>query len=90
MLKVYQARYNKIHSYDNMIQYSLIHSPKNISNSTMPPFAQAMPEQYKNTDAVRAYRNYYIHEKSRFAKWKTGNVPSWYTEGVNSINTVQT
>jgi hypothetical protein len=56
----------------------------------MPPFAQAMPDQYKNSDAVRAYRDYYIYEKSRFAKWKTGNVPSWYTEGVSNINTVQT
>jgi hypothetical protein len=90
MLKVYQARYNKIHCYDNMIQYSLAHCPKNIPNATMPPFAQAMPDQYKNSDAVRAYRDYYIYEKSRFAKWKTGNVPSWYTEGVSNINTVQT
>ena len=47
------------------------------------PFAQAMPEQYKvKGDAVRAYRQYYIHEKARFAKWRAGNVPNWWPHAV--------
>lgn len=37
-----------------------------------------MPEQYKNEDAVQAYRNYCVAEKSRFAKWKLGNRPEWW------------
>jgi hypothetical protein len=90
LLKVYQSRYNKIHTYDDMVQYSLVHTPTKISDCRMPAFAQAMPDQYKNADAVQAYRQYYIHEKSRFAKWKMDNAPIWFTEGVNSINTVQT
>jgi hypothetical protein len=28
---------------------------------------------------VKAYRAYYLGEKSGFAKWKNGNQPSWYT-----------
>ena len=41
-----------------------------------------MPDQYKNLDAIKAYRDYYIFEKSRFAKWKLGNTPDWYTKGL--------
>jgi len=34
------------------------------------PFAQAMPEEYKvDGNAVQAYRNFYINDKSRFATW---------------------
>jgi hypothetical protein len=42
------------------------------------PFAQAMPEQYKNKCAVTAYRAYYRGEKSSFATWKK-NKPLWWT-----------
>jgi len=37
-----------------------------------------MPEEYKNANAVEAYRAYYLGEKTRFAKWKDGNIPSWW------------
>jgi hypothetical protein len=36
-----------------------------------------MPEQYKCDDPVKSYRDYYIGEKSRFAKWKTSQ-PHWW------------
>jgi len=38
---------------------------------------QCMPDKYKAGDTVQAYRNYYIGEKSHFAKWKNG-APSWW------------
>jgi hypothetical protein len=41
-------------------------------------FVQAMPEQYKNENAVVAYRSYYINEKAAFAKWKATEVPEWF------------
>lgn len=81
LLKVYKVRYEKVHAYDDMVQYSLVHAPTKISDCRMPPFAQAMPEQYKNADAVTAYRNYYIGEKSRFARWPLGKIPKWYLDG---------
>ncbi len=41
-------------------------------------FAQAMPEKYKYpSNAVRAYRNFYRHEKINFATWKKRNAPFW-------------
>jgi len=44
-----------------------------------------MPEEYRCDDIVQAYRNFYIHDKSRFATWKKlGKVPYWY----NKVTTV--
>ena len=40
-------------------------------------FKLAMPDQYKCNDPVKSYRDYYIGEKSRFAKWKT-EPPAWW------------
>ena len=40
-------------------------------------FAQAMPDEYRNDDAVKAYRRYY-HSK-QFAKWEKGTpAPDWW------------
>lgn len=41
------------------------------------PFAQAMPDEYRNDDPVVAYRAYY-HSK-QFAKWEKGTpAPDWW------------
>lgn len=43
------------------------------------PFAQAMPDEWKNPDAVLAYRCYYIAEKSTFARWAPrASPPAWW------------
>jgi len=85
----YTKRYNKIHSMDTLINDILCHVPLNINRADMiTPFAQAMPDKYKQSDAVQAYRSYYINEKSRFAKWSHGSsAPEWYLEGIKCINT---
>ena len=36
-----------------------------------------MPEQYKNDNFVEAYKNYYIGEKKRFAKYKNSKTPEF-------------
>lgn len=76
----YTRRYGKVHAMQAMLLDGLYHAPRNIPKGRLTPFAQAMPEQYKDTDAVLAYRNYYINEKKRFAKWKAGNVPNWFAQ----------
>ena len=40
-------------------------------------FAQAMPDQYKNENVVKAYRDYYINEKSSFLTWTKRKKPKW-------------
>lgn len=43
------------------------------------PFAQAMPEVYRDPDPVTAYRAYYINDKARFATWRApATPPSWW------------
>ena len=68
-----------------MTKWFLKVPPMKIPYGDLTPFAQAMPDKYKNSDSVQAYRDYYIHEKSRFAKWKFTEPPEWYTQGVNNV-----
>ena len=45
--------------------------------AALTPFAQAMPDEYRDDDAVKAYRRYY-HSK-QFAKWEKGTpAPDWW------------
>jgi hypothetical protein len=78
LLKQYTTRYDKIHSMQSLYMAWLLHPPKNIMTGDLTPFAQAMPDQYRCENAVTAYRNYYIGEKKRFAKWAKTPVPSWF------------
>jgi hypothetical protein len=78
LLRQYTLRYDKVHSMQALYMNYLIDHPTNISVDKQTPFAQAMPEQYRCSDAVTAYRNYYIGEKKRFAKWAKTPTPSWF------------
>jgi len=80
LCKEYTRRYGKVHAMEKMLDEDLFLPPKNITKAKLTPFAQAMPEQYKNSDAAIAYLNYYIHEKARFAKWKFSEEPEWFVQ----------
>jgi len=81
LLRQYTVRYDKVHSMYSLITNPLAETPKGIHISRrQTPFAQAMPDQYRNSDAVLAYRNYYLGEKRRFAKWKKTQPPAWWQE----------
>lgn len=52
----------------------------------LPP--QVMPDKYRGDieDTVNCYRDYYLHEKSRFAKWEKGRKePTWYTNRLKRL-----
>ena len=49
----------------------------NIEGIGLTDFAQAMPEQYRCEDAVKAYREYYMGEKQNIAKWRN-EIPDWF------------
>ena len=83
----FEYRYNNRHKSNEVIRfiYETNMAPKGKPYSFtnwMTPFAQAMPDQYKHKDAVTAYRNYYLGEKKRFAKWTNRNPPKWWKEAV--------
>ena len=55
----YRYRYNKTcnhKSYDVIMDK---YAPKSLPSTGVTKFAQAMPEDYKNEDAIEAYRDYY-------------------------------
>jgi len=54
----YYKRFNKMHACTDPI-YHMIGLQKIIPNTELTPFAQAMPDEYKDDDPVVAYRAYY-------------------------------
>lgn len=80
----YTKRYGKVHLTDTKLRDKLSYIPGDMPSSypnKTTPFAQAMPDEYKDpTDAVKAYRNYYIGEKSGFAKWEYSETPDWFIQ----------
>jgi len=81
LLQEYTERYGKIHSCARLLDLFLEHAD-NIPEGPLTDHPQCMPDYCKSEDTVAAYRNYYINEKSYFAKWKNGNVPEWWTANV--------
>jgi hypothetical protein len=78
-LREYTARYGKTHSTARLLPF-LQQAPKAIKPGALTPFALAMPEEYKNDDAVAAYRRFYAGTKARFAKWTNSPVPKWFLD----------
>lgn len=75
----YQYRYNKPDKHQKakrIIEY-LKTNNIDLPEFNLTPFAQAIPEKYKEENAISAYRNYYINEKKHLFKWTNRNVPSW-------------
>ena len=75
----YKKRFGKSHLSGRRL-LEILDAPRAMPELGLTPFAQAMPEQYKQIgDAVAAYRAYYLGEKARFAKWSRGaEVPAWW------------
>lgn len=80
----YTLRYGKSHKCEEILAWIC----KNFSSSFISKFpeksftspALIIPANYKTSNTVEAYRNFYIHEKSRFARWeKLNNQPYWWT-----------
>ena len=77
----FKIRYGKEHMSYVKLNEILKYPPINISDSPFSQPLQAMPEDVKDTDAIVAYRNYYIKYKKDIATWKTKQ-PEWFTVGM--------
>lgn len=53
--------------------------PTNMPNKGLTPLAQAIPEERKNPDATKAYREYYQNEKVHLARYTRRAPPTWWT-----------
>lgn len=82
----YTHRYGRRHKTQDVLEWCLTHIPKNLTEKgDITPFALAMPDEFKVVDkvnpieaAVLSYRNYYMGDKRRMAKWSKREVPAWY------------
>ena len=72
----YTKRFGNEHACNRpILQMMKLH--RVIPNNKLTPFAQAMPDEYRDDDAVKAYQAYY-HSK-QFAKWEKGTpTPDWW------------
>jgi len=85
MCDEYTVRYGRRHKTEDVIDWCMANVPALESANAPSAFALAMPDKYKNpADPVQAYRDYYIFEKSRFAYWKSGLVPTWFSQGCDA------
>lgn len=75
----YTRRYGKKHKTE-VVMKSFIEKTKNLGDwKNHTAFVQVMPNDYKNSCAITAYKCYYIAEKYKFAKWQPrANPPSWW------------
>lgn len=78
MCKEYTKRYGKVHAGEAICTWFYRNKPVLPINDTMTPFAQAMPEDCQQPNAVTAYRNYYVKYKKEIAKWNYTGEPEWF------------
>jgi hypothetical protein len=77
LCRQFYLRYGKAHACQSAV-IDMVAMNEEIPQGKLTPYVQAMPVEYKDKDAVKAYRRYYIAEKS-FAKWEKGvKPPKWY------------
>lgn len=80
----FEYRFGKQHLSWTKLGNVLQHPPKNIpQKNILTPFAQAMPEKYKSSDVVKAYRAYYIGEKQHLFVWSKRDKPIWIKQNAN-------
>ena len=78
LLYQYTVRYKKVHK---TIKISnLLHSKHKLWHTwktkfTRPPLC--MPDEYKSDDYIQSYRNYYIGDKKRFARYTSVDIPEF-------------
>jgi len=77
----YAKRFGKTHACEEPILYmSKLGELGWIPKGELTPFAQAMPDEYKDDDAVKAYRSYY--KSKQYSKggvrYMRTDVPTWW------------
>ena len=71
----YRERYNKNVDHKSWSAIETLWKDFNrLPDDGLTPFAQAMPDQYKDPDPVKAYRAYYLSKP--FVAWRNG-APGW-------------
>ena len=74
----YNKRYKRIHKSNKILTlfYTKYTKWQDWKTDFTPP-PQCMPDQYKHEDYITAYKQYYIGEKKRFAKYTGVDTPDF-------------
>ena len=81
LCKEYTFRYGRTHDCEKVLSQVGNECLDYIPPGIITELPQAMPDEYKNPDVVKAYRKYYYYEKSRIAKWTKRPKPFFMEEG---------
>jgi hypothetical protein len=73
----YMYRYGKTNAHKSHGVAMSLPNP-NIPDIGLTPFALAMPDEFKNNDPVKSYRDYYINCKKHIAVWSKRPIPEWW------------
>jgi len=87
LMKEYTHRYGKRHATERLID-PLCNAPDFVGDGEFTDPPQCMPDYCKGEDTVLAYQNYYILEKSGFAKWTKRETPIFFVEKYDAARTV--
>jgi hypothetical protein len=75
----YTTRYGKVHMSITKLKSFLKTPPKLIPQEIFSEPPCCMPDEYKQSNTVEAYRTYYRKDKAGFATWKQPSViPEWW------------
>lgn len=77
----YFHRYGREHLTQTKLRAVLSILPKNIKRRAMTPMKLAMPDEYRSSDAVESYRNYYVTKQLNFKMaWTKSKAADWFVE----------
>lgn len=76
----YTYRYGRVHRVrESGLERALRARPRRMAERALTAHPTCMPDEYKTSDVVESYRNFYRVSKSRFAVWARGRAaPDWY------------
>ena len=85
----YTYRFSRKHKSSTVIDLCYERTPT-FENYSLTPFAQAMPDEFKNpADAVAAYRAYYLGRKVQQSRWTRRPVPDFIPKELFIMGTKQ-
>jgi len=77
LCREYTYRYGKIHAAEQVIRLASRRFEV-LQRGEQTPFVQCMNNEYKSSNPIKAYQQYYLNEKASFAKWKRRQMPPWW------------
>lgn len=67
--------------FSNASKLSMMHAPCELPEGPFTPFAQTMPDEFKDDDPIRAYRKYYQHKyETMDCRWTNRDIPRFITQ----------